>query len=195
MKLKKFILLPIILVIVSILTSIIAFNQSNKLDKGYIYVDENQYTPVYAGEYFAIIGNLMDEEYYIRIESLDDFLSISTYDLSSNLIREFEMLITEEGSEYNKDIVISTLSEEMIIIDEMEDYLFFVNLEINKNYSFNLSRVDSDGDKLNIALVNIPENIYNLKSLMESVSFTTLVFAAISGLTIIAIYFISRRSE
>ena len=195
MKLKKFILLPIILVIVSILTSIIAFNQSNKLDKGYIYVDENQYTPVYAGEYFAIIGNLMDEEYYIRIESLDDFLSISTYDLSSNLIREFEMLITEEGSEYNKDIVISTLSEEMIIIDEMEDYLFFVNLEINKNYSFNLSRVDSDGDKLNIALVNIPENIYNLKSLMESVSFTTLVFAAISGLTIIAIYFIRRRSE
>ena len=195
MKLKKFIFLPIILVIVSILTSIIAFNQSNKLDKGYIYVDENQYTPVYAGEYFAIIGNLMDEEYYIRIESLDDFLSISTYDLSSNLIREFEMLITEEGSEYNKDIVISTLSEEMIIIDEMEDYLFFVNLEINKNYSFNLSRVDSDGDKLNIALVNIPENIYNLKSLMESVSFTTLVFAAISGLTIIAIYFISRRSE
>lgn len=195
MKLKKFIFLPIILVIVSILTSIIAFNQSNKLDKGYIYVDENQYTPVYAGEYFAIIGNLMDEEYYIRIESLDDFLSISTYDLSSNLIREFEMLITEEGSEYNKDIVISTLSEEMIIIDEMEDYLFFVNLEINKNYSFNLSRVDSDGDKLNIALVNIPENIYNLKSLMESVSFTTLVFAAISGLTIIAIYFIRRRSE
>ena len=195
MKLKKFIFLPIILVIVSILTSIIAFNQSNKLDKGYIYVDENQYTPVYAGEYFAIIGNLMDEEYYIRIESLDDFLSISTYDLSSNLIREFELLITEEGSDYNKDIVVSTLSEEMIIIDEMEDYLFFVNLEINKNYSFNLSRVDSDGDKLNIALVNIPENIYNLKSLMESVSFTTLVFAAISGFTIIAIYFISRRSE
>ncbi|MDY0317830.1 MAG: hypothetical protein RBQ64_04535 [Candidatus Izemoplasmatales bacterium] len=195
MKLKKFIFLPIILVIVSIFTSIIAFNQSNKLDKGYIYVDENQYTPVYAGEYFAIIGNLMDEEYYIRIESLDDFLSISTYDLSSNLIREFEMLITEEGSEYNRDIVISTLSEEMIIIDEMEDYLFFVNLEINKNYSFNLSRVDSDGDKLNIALVNIPENIYNLKSLMESVSFTTLVFAAISGFTIIAIHFIRRRSE
>lgn len=195
MKLKKFIFLPIILVIVSIFTSIIAFNQSNKLDKGYIYVDENQYTPVYAGEYFAIIGNLMDEEYYIRIESLDDFLSISTYDLSTNLIREFELLITEEGSDYNKDIVISTLSEEMIIIDEMEEYLFFVNLEINKNYSFSLSRIGSDGDKLNIVLVNIPENIYNLKSLMENVSFTTLVFAAISGFTIIAIYFIRRRSE
>lgn len=195
MKLKKFVFLPIVLVIVSIFTSIVAFNQSNKLEKGYIYVDDNQYTPVYAGEYFAMIGNLMDEEYFIRVESLDDFLSISTYDMSSNLVREFEVVIAEDESEYNKDIITSTLSEEMVIIDEMEDYLFFVNLKTNTNYSFNLSRVDSDGDKLNIALVNIPENIYNLKSLMENVSFTTLVFAAISGFTILAIYFIRRRSE
>ncbi|MDY0278615.1 MAG: hypothetical protein RBQ97_11090, partial [Acholeplasma sp.] len=89
----------------------------------------------------------------------------------------------------------STLSDEKIIIDDMEDYLFFVDLSIENNYNFSLSRVDSDGDKLNIAIVNIPENIYNLKSLMESVSFTTIIFAAISTFTIVAIYFIKRRSE
>lgn len=195
MKLRKFLFLPIILIIVSIFTSIVAFNQSNKLEKGYIYVDNNQYTPIYDGEYFAMIGNIMDEEYFIQVDSLEECLLITTYDESSNIIRKFELVISEEGKDYNRDIIASILSSEKNIIDEMEDYLFYVNLESNKTYNFNLTKVGLDGEKINIAIVNIPENIYNMKSLMESVSFTTLIFAGISAFTIVAIYFIKRRSE
>ena len=195
MKLRKFIFLPVILIIVSIITSVIAFQQSQKLDDGYIYVNDNQYIPIYPGEYFAILGNILDEEYYVSIESLDDYLEIVTYDTSENIVREFHLVIKENNQAYDQQIVTSVISNEKVIIDEMEDYLFFVNLDIGVNYSFNLSRIDFDGEKLNIALVNIPENIFNLKSLMESVSFTTLIFAIISGFTIVAIYFIKRRSD
>ncbi len=195
MKLKKFVFLPIILIIISIITSIIAFQQTQKLEDGYIYVNDNQFTPIYAGEYFAIIGNILDEEYYIAIESLDEYLKITTYDTLENVVREFQLVIKEVDQNYDKQIVTSVISNEKVIIDEMDDYLFFVNLDMGNNYFFSMSRVDFDGEKLNIALVNIPENVYNLKSLMESVSFTTLIFATISGFTIVAIYFIKRRSD
>jgi len=195
MKLKKFVFLPIILIIISIITSIIAFQQTQKLEDGYIYVNDNQFTPIYAGEYFAIIGNILDEEYYIAIESLDEYLKITTYDTLENVVREFQLVIKEVDQNYDKQIVTSVISNEKVIIDEMDDYLFFVNLDMGNNYFFSMSRVDFDGEKLNIALVNIPENVYNLKSLMESVSFTTLIFATISGFTIVAIYFIKKRSD
>jgi hypothetical protein len=195
MKLKKFVFLPIILIIISIITSIIAFQQTQKLEDGYIYVNDNQFTPIYAGEYFAIIGNILDEEYYIAIESLDEYLKITTYDTLENVVREFQLVIKEVDQNYDKQIVTSVISNEKVIIDEMDDYLFFVNLDMGTNYFFSMSRVDFDGEKLNIALVNIPENVYNLKSLMESVSFTTLIFATISGFTIVVIYFIKRRSD
>jgi hypothetical protein len=195
MKLKKFIFVPVILIIVSIITSIIAFRQTQKLNDGYIYINDNQYIPVYSGEYFAILGNIQDEEYYISIESLDEHLKIVTYDTSENIVREFQLIIKEKDQIYDKQIVKSVISNEKVIIDEMEDYLFLVYLDMGVNYSFGLSRVDLDGEKLNVALVNIPENIYNLKSLMESVSFTTLIFAIVSGFTIVAIYFIKRRSD
>ena len=195
MKLKKFVFLPIVLIIISIITSIIAFQQTQKLEDGYIYVNDNQFTPIYAGEYFAIIGNILDEEYYIAIESLDEYLKITTYDTLENVVREFQLVIKEVDQNYDKQIVTSVISNEKVIIDEMDDYLFFVNLDMGNNYFFSMSRVDFDGDKLNIALVNIPENVYNLKSLMESVSFTTLIFATISGFTIVAIYFIKKRSD
>jgi hypothetical protein len=195
MKLKKFVFLPIVLIIISIITSIIAFQQTQKLEDGYIYVNDNQFTPIYAGEYFAIIGNILDEEYYIAIESLDEYLKITTYDTLENVVREFQLVIKEVDQNYDKQIVTSVISNEKVIIDEMDDYLFFVNLDMGTNYFFSMSRVDFDGEKLNIALVNIPENVYNLKSLMESVSFTTLIFATISGFTIVVIYFIKRRSD
>lgn len=195
MKLKKFIFVPIILIIVSIITSIIAFQQTQKLNDGYIYVNDNQHIPVYPGEYFAILGNILDEEHYIAVESLDEFLKITTYDVSETIVREFQVVIKEVDQTYDKQIVTSVISDGKVVIDEMDDYLFWVNLDMGVNYSFSLSRVGLDGEKLNIALVSIPENTYNLKSLMESVSFTTLIFAIVSGFTIVAIYFIKRSSD
>ncbi len=77
----------------------------------------------------------------------------------------------------------------------MEDYLFRLNLEADQIYEFSIERVDENPDenKLDIVLVNLPENILNMKGLMESIAFTTIVFSIVSGFTIIALFFIKKR--
>ena len=77
----------------------------------------------------------------------------------------------------------------------MEDYLFTVNLKKDNTYIFDLQTIDDnpDTEDIDLALANIPENVYNLKSLMEGVSFTTLIFALLSVITIGSIIYIKKN--
>lgn len=197
LKTKKILFIPLILIIISIVTSVIAFQQSKKLELGDLYIDNQEETTIYPGEYFAIIGNIDYDAYYISVETLDNYIKIVTYDEFETIQKEFSLVISKKDQEYNPDIVSSLVSNEIVYIDTMEDYLFRVNLEADETYTFNLDRLDSNPDTNNITvvLVNMPENIYNMKTLMESVSFTTLVFAVVSAFTIVAIYFIKKGRD
>lgn len=195
MKLKKFVPLPIILLIISIITSIIAFQQDKKLEQGYLYVDGQDKSTVYGADYFAVLGNIEMEAYYISIESQDQYLYIVTYDNEENILKEFALIIRKKDEIYSSMIVKETISNEMIVIDEMDDYLFTVMLEADSLYAVSLNRLDDNLDttNINVALVYIPEDVYNLKLIMENVAFTSLVFTLVSAITIVAIYFIKRR--
>lgn len=197
LKTKKILFIPIILIIISIVTSVIAFQQSKKLELGDLYIDNQEETTTYPGEYFAIIGNIDYDAYYISVEALENYIKIATYDEFETMQKEFSLVISQKNQEYNPDIVSSLVSNEIVLIDTMEDYLFRVNLEADETYTFSLERLDSNSDTNNITvvLVNMPENIYNMKTLMESVSFTTLVFAVVSAFTIVAIYFIKKGRD
>ncbi len=197
LKTKKILIIPIILILISIITSIIAFQQSKKLELGDLYIDNQEETTTYAGEYFSVIGSIDYDAYYISVESLDNYLKIVTYDEFEDVQKEFSLVINEKNQEYNTDIISFLVSDEIVYIDTMEEYLFKVNLEANKTYSFEFERLDNNPDTNNISivLVNMPENIYNMKTLMESVSFTTLVFAVVSAFTIVAIYFIKKGRD
>lgn len=194
MKLTKLWFIPIILIIVSITSSIIAFDQGNKLNLGYIYIDGQPKEIIYEGEYLGILGNT-GEAYKIKAESLSDFLSIVTYDTNSDVLDEYKLLISINNGNHDSSLITSTVSDQAVIIDEMEDYLFTVNLKKDNTYIFDLQTIDDnpDTEDIDLALANIPENVYNLKSLMEGVSFTTLIFALLSVITIGSIIYIKKN--
>ena len=194
MKLMKLWFIPIILIIVSITSSIIAFDQGNKLNLGYLYIDGQPKEIIYEGEYLGILGNT-GEAYKIKAESLSDFLSIVTYDTNSDVLDEYKLLISINNGNHDSSLITSTVSDQAVIIDEMEDYLFTVNLKKDNTYIFDLQTIDDnpDTEDIDLALANIPENVYNLKSLMEGVSFTTLIFALLSVITIGSIIYIKKN--
>jgi hypothetical protein len=194
MKLTKLWFIPIILIIVSITSSIIAFDQGNKLNLGYLYIDGQPKEIIYEGEYLGILGNT-GEAYKIKAESLSDFLSIVTYDTNSDVLDEYKLLISINNGNHDSSLITSTVSDQAVIIDEMEDYLFTVNLKKDNTYIFDLQTIDDnpDTEDIDLALANIPENVYNLKSLMEGVSFTTLIFALLSVITIGSIIYIKKN--
>ena len=194
MKLTKLWFIPIILIIVSITSSIIAFDQGNKLNLGYLYIDGQPKEIIYEGEYLGILGNT-GEAYKIKAESLSDFLSIVTYDTNSDVLDEYKLLISINNGNHDSSLITSTVSDQAVIIDEMEDYLFTVNLKKDNTYIFDLQTIDDnpDTEDIDLALANIPENVYNLKSLMEGVSFTTLIFALLSAITIGSIIYIKKN--
>jgi hypothetical protein len=182
------------LIIVSITSSIIAFDQGNKLNLGYLYIDGQPKEIIYEGEYLGILGNT-GEAYKIKAESLSDFLSIVTYDTNSDVLDEYKLLISINNGNHDSSLITSTVSDQAVIIDEMEDYLFTVNLKKDNTYIFDLQTIDDnpDTEDIDLALANIPENVYNLKSLMEGVSFTTLIFALLSVITIGSIIYIKKN--
>ncbi|MGD9964113.1 MAG: hypothetical protein AB7E16_02405 [Candidatus Izemoplasmatales bacterium] len=194
MKLTKLWFIPIILIIVSITSSIIAFDQGNKLNLGYLYIDGKPKEIIYEGEYLGILGNT-GEAYKIKAESLSDFLRIVTYDTNSNVLDEYKLLISINNGNHDSSLITTTVSDQAVVIDEMEDYLFTVNLKKDNTYVFDLQTINDnpDTEDIDLALANIPENVYNLKSLMEGVSFTTLIFALLSTITIGSIIYIKKN--
>lgn len=194
---KKLFLIPLFLIVISIGTSIIAFNYSSRLELGYLYQNHDQVDVVYEGEYFAVITGLGDVAYEIEAESLSDYLLLTIYDDEENIIKEYSIIIKIQNQNYDSSIITNILSQDRIIIDEMEDYLFEVYLNNNITYEFLVNEIENnlDDDSISVVLVNIPENLWNMKSLNESISFTTLVFSIISGVTILAIIYIRKDRD
>lgn len=193
MKLKKLWLIPIILVIFSVLSSVVAFRQSLKLEEGYLYVDNEAKTTVYKGDYDAIIGNTVDV-YYIEVSLLADYVEISTYDKSEVLLDQYNLKISLDANEHDASLTFSNVEDQKINIDEMEEYLLTISLDENQIYYLELEVVNNDlsTDDIDIAFVYIPEHVYNLKTLTEGIAFTTLIFAFISSLTIAAIIYVKK---
>jgi hypothetical protein len=195
MKLKWFTIVPIVLIIASIISSIIAFNQNGRLNQGYLYLDNLDKTTVYEGEYFAIIGNIDEKAHFIEGHSLENYYLVALYDVNEILLAEYKVEISLKDQTYNSTIFTFSLSENKIVIDEMSDYLFKVDLQKDSNYHLGFSELSNPGNlnDIDIALVHISSDVLSLKSIMESVAYTTLIFSIVSALTILGIYYIKKR--
>ena len=194
MKFKYLFFIPVFMLLISIITSIFAFRYSKLLEKGYINVNNQEVEVNFDGEYFVVLGNLNDLATDIEVNSSDEYIRITTYDEEDNVLKDFNLIIKEKDKNYDSSIVEKVIPNEPVTINEMEDYLFYVSLEKNKIYE--ISRIQTefnvDEEYLDLVLVNIPERLFNMKNLNESISFTTLVFAIISGLSLLGIAFIKK---
>ena len=108
MKFKKLFIVPIVLLLITVVTSILAFQNSNQLEKGYLYFSERVVSPTYDVEYFAIFGNLKETDYTITIESLDDYIHITTKDSSEKIMKDIAVTIKETDTLYDSSIVTNT---------------------------------------------------------------------------------------
>ncbi len=196
-KFRLFWLVPIIMFIVSIVTSIIAFSYTGKLEQGYLYQNHDSVAVTYEGEYFAVVSGLGEEAYEVQMTSLNDYLLLSVYDSEGMIIKEYQIIIKVYEDSYNPQIISTLLSTDRIVIDDLEDYLFRVELSSENIYDYKVIKTANNVDEemINIILVNIPEQLFNMKNLNESISFTTLVFGIISALTILALYYIRKERD
>jgi len=194
MKFKKLFIVPIVLLLITVVTSILAFQNSNQLEKGYLYFSERVVSPTYDGEYFAIFGNLKETDYTITIESLDDYIHITTKDSSEKIMKDIAVTIKETDTLYDSSIVTNNLTTTTIVIDELDDYIFTVSLDAGKTYELSMTKTDQNTDdaSMDMVLAQLPEYLLNMKSLNESIAFSSFVFSILSLGTIVAILFIKK---
>ena len=185
---------PVFLVIISIITSLVAFAYSKKLENGYIYVNNNPSYITYEGEYFAIVGNLGDKSSFISVDSLNQQLLITIYDSNEIITREYTFEVKIENSTYSSDIVTDYIGTDLLNIDDIEDYIFTMDLEEGETYETILTKTSNnvDEEEIDLVLVILPEHLINMKDLNEGISFSTLVFAGLSGFTILMFLFVKK---
>ncbi|AUD65940.1 hypothetical protein BK011_09675 [Tenericutes bacterium MZ-XQ] len=195
MKIKKLWIIPMVLIVVSVIASVIAFNQTKRLEYGYLYVNNEPKTTVYEGEYVAIIGQTGVAS-YIEVSLLDEYVEIITYRDNYVMLDRYHLQISYDGINHEKALVKSLMENEKVLIDEMSEYLVILDLKKNHVYHMMLEVIDDDPftDDIDIVFVNLPEHVYNLKTLMEGIAVTTLVFTVISSITIVTIIILKKDS-
>ena len=111
------------------------------------------------------------------------------------VLDKYHLTVSYDHEAHHPELVSSTVENQKLLIDEIDEYLFVLDLEEDQSYDFQLEVIESDPhtDDIDIVFANIPEHILNLKSLMEGVAFSTLIFTVISTITIAAIIFIRKN--
>ena len=195
MKILKLILIPIILIIVSIVFFFLSSLQQDKIDSASIKIDGTEALVKYGGEYQAIIRNIDFDAYYIRVESTSEYLKITTYNQTEEIQKIFGIRVKKDNEIYDSTVVKNIYSDELIIIDEIDAYLFNLLLEENAVYDMQFFRLDDNPDQnnLEIEVFNIPNDVYNLKIFYNSVSLTTLMFSALYFVGGSIMYFVKKK--
>ena len=195
MKIVKLIVIPIILVIVSIVFYSLSRVQQEKIDSASFIVDGSEKVVNYAGEYKAIVRNIDYEAYYMKIESTSEYLKITTYDEDEIVQKIFGIRIKVNNQVYDSSLVLNVYSDDLIFIDDIDAYLFAVSLEENMVYDFQIFRLDDNSDEndIEVEIFNIPNNVYNLKILFDSIALTTLLFSVLYFVGGIVMYFIKKK--
>ncbi|MDY0278616.1 MAG: hypothetical protein RBQ97_11095 [Acholeplasma sp.] len=195
MKILKIILIPIILVIISIVFYALSNGQQKKIDSASIVIDGTETLVVYGGEYQAIIRNIDFEAYYIKVESTSEYLKITTYSQEEEIQKVFGIRVKKDNEIYDSNVVSNVHSDELIVIDEIDAYLFNLSLEENTIYDMQFFRLDDNQDENNIEIevFNIPNDVYNLKIFFDSVSLTTLLFSVLYFTGGLIMYFFKKK--
>ena len=185
---------PIFLVIVSIITSLIAFDYNKKLESAFIYINDNSSTVVFGGEYYSVFGNLGDNSMFISVDSLENHQLITIYDSNEIITKEYTLVIKEENSAYTDSIITDSIGSDPLVINDIEEYFFKLDLEEDKTYETILTKTANniDDEEIDLVLINIPEHLLNMKNLNEGISFTTMVFAVLSGATILIMIYVKK---
>jgi hypothetical protein len=185
MKNKKLFLIPIVFVIIAAIASILSFLQDDKLEEGYIHSNNSTETANYSGDYFAVIGNVKDATHVTTL-STNNGVELFFYDENAHLLESYTYQIFLSGSTYDASIItINPVSMELI--DDLEEYLFSVELVENEEYVIDIETITGDEeDPIDIILVTLDGQAYIMKQTMENVVYTSLILG-VTSLIIVAL--------
>lgn len=185
---RKFvtIFLPILLILVSIISSFISFHYNNQLEDGYIYLNNQEKAPVYTAEYNMIVGNIEDSAYYLSVSVETNGVSIRLYDIDKSLLKEYLLVVSDTAS-FDPQIIEDILTSEFTALEELDETILSLNLISGVSYSMTLTEVTNNTttDEIDIVFYYLPYDIYNKKRLFENVAFTTMIFTFITVVTVI----------
>jgi hypothetical protein len=160
------------------------------LDQGYHYIDNDIVTPAYSGTYQAIFGNIEEEAIYINIQATIDFIEIRLLDQNEALVKKYYLSINNvySSSTLDQALIKTTFTADNLVIDDLEETLLEIELEKGEMYNMNLMLVENNGEEEDIDLVfyYLNEDLLSRKSIYENLAFTTMIFAIISGGTILS---------
>lgn len=194
MKTLKLFIIPFVLLLIIIVSSILSFNYSKDLELGYLNIEDESPEVVYTGDYFAIVGNLGEIPHTISVASNEDGIQIEMYDNQDAKVKDYTVVVKEENSPYNQEIVDSILSSEKVVIDDLDEYPFTLKLDKNKIYDFSIIRnYDVDNEDIDVLLINLNDEIATAQSISEMITYIAAIFAFISTTIAIVLAFFNRQ--
>lgn len=188
MKKNLLFIIPLLLLIISIITSILAFNIDKDIDEGYLYIDQPLQETVYSGNYYVIFGNVDEDAYYINLNQTNDFIEVMFYKEDESLLSQYNVYVAriESSQTLDTDLITTVYNGENLQINEITEQLIELDLEAERVYRFTLEEVTNNGTSQDLDMVfyHVNETLLGRKAIYENVAFTTIIFAIISGLTI-----------
>ena len=192
MKRILLIILPFFLLLLSLISSMIAFDYTEKLEESFIYANNTPETPMFTGTYYTIVGNLPENSYNYQTTKTDVGYELVILDDQDEILQHVLFTITEDGI-VNPDVVSGFQTD--VTPGELDGYLFDLELNNSKSYTFNVTIIENntDSDEIDLAFFNMDNDLFHNQDLWEGISSTTFIFALLAGFTIIGAFVIRKR--
>lgn len=194
MTFRKIFIIPLVLVLISIVTIFLSFNIAKKIEDGYIYIGENDETPLYTGTHNALIGNISENDKYISTTQTPNGIKITIYDNSKEITKDYIFTPKVNGESYDSTIFIDFEPTEITEIKYLDNYIFQTDLNNSKIYDYTFVKTldNVDTESMDLILFNIPDDMLSSKTLYETLSFTTLILSGFSFFTIMVAMYIKK---
>lgn len=192
---KKFLIVPVILIVIAIITSIIGFQYSKLIEEGYIRLSNDESIVVErAGDYDLLLGGIDYDIVYLSTSLDDTGVMIHYYDSAQTEVLTVLVVIEDELGDFDSTIVTRHIGSRIQEFDTLDDYAFTLKLE-SATYNIKIINDPSDSSLIDYDMIifNIPEQYFNMNSLMNVVSFSSLAFAVMSFITIGIIIYLKRN--
>lgn len=191
---KAFWLIPLGLIIISIVFSILSFNLSSEIKKGYLLLNKGEISSHYSGNYNVILGNVDEQIQYIKLTNNIDSITLNFFDENKAQLESLDLSIKNTDSSLENGIFSNILSTDYIDVENINENIFNVKLTQNSDYIFQTQFIVDDPsiEQLDYALYYLDEAMYYQQSVYSNVMITSFIFCILSVGTLGGYYFVKK---
>jgi hypothetical protein len=191
---KLFWFIPLVLILISIIFSILSFNLSTQIKKGYHLLNETEISPYYSGNYDFLFGNVDEKIQYYKVINQTNSLTLQFYDNDKNLLESVELTIENFNPLLEHSSFTYNLSTNFIDASLINENTFSVSLVNGSAYKFTAiySINNSSIEDLDYAILYLDESTQYKQSIYSNVMITSFIFTLISVGTLGGYHFVKK---